>query len=152
MNILCELTSYFEREGVFHFRMQICNCLHENECPCTEAGPLKSARSDGGHTFPLQNRQPGSLGKEAWLGTKDCFLQSHFRSDITSPLSKPGLLISLIYLHYSVSKLCLWFLMQNSMQLLNLWSLCLHFIFNQILFFFYITLIKYSQRAKLIFH
>lgn len=62
------------------------------------------------------------------------FPRSHFRSDITLLLSKTGLLIYLIFLYYSVSRPCLWFLMQNSTQLLNLWPLCLCFIFNQILF------------------
>lgn len=138
--------------GVLHFRLQTCNYFHENECASTDAGPLKSAHSDEGHTFPLQNGQCESLGKEMWLGTKDFsfFPQSHFRSDITLPLSKTGLLISLIYLYYSVSRPCLWFFMQNSTQLLNLRPLCLCFIFDQILSC--ISLIKYSQRAELIFH
>lgn len=61
--------------------------------------------------------------------------QSHFRSDITLPRSKICLLMSLIYLYYSVSRPCLWFLMQNSTLLLNLWPLCLHFIFSSNTFF-----------------
>ena len=99
-------------------------------CRCSEISPLKKDR------FPLQNRQCESLGKEMWLGTKDSLFvfQSHFRSDMTLPLSKTVLLISLIYLYYSVSRPFQCFLMQNSTQLLNLWPLCLHFIFNQILF------------------
>lgn len=62
------------------------------------------------------------------------FPQTNFRSDITLALLKLVLSISFIYLYYSVSRPCLWFLMQNSTQLLNLWSLCLCFIFDQILF------------------
>lgn len=126
----------FQEAWVFHFRLQTCNYIHENECPYTEVGPLKSSHWDEGNTFPLQKRQCESLGKEMWLGTKDFFFfpQSHFRSDITLALSKLVLSISFIYLYYSVSRPCLWFLMQNSTQLLNLWSLSLCFIFDQILF------------------
>lgn len=125
----------FQETRVFHFRLQTCNYIHENECLYTEVGPLKPSHWDEGNTFLLQRRQWESLGKEMWLGTKDFFFSLRLISDLTTlALLKLVLSISFIYLYYSVSRPCLWFLMQNSTQLLNLWTLCLCFIFDQILF------------------
>lgn len=108
--------------------------------------PWKWMPRDGGMSSgisPLWWTTPISITEQAvwepWQGdvtwNKVTFFPVfYFRSDMTLLLSKTGLLISLIYLYYSVSRPCLWFLMQNSTLLLNLWPLCLHFIFDQIVF------------------
>lgn len=86
------------------------------------------------HIFPLQTMQHENLGSKRELDHV-IFFQSLLTSFITLLLSKTALLISLVYLYDSVSTHCLWFLMQNSTQLLILWPVCLYFNYPSNTFF-----------------
>lgn len=76
----------------------------------------------------------GALGRKCHIKNKVTFFCLLFQVWHNFAFQKTGLLISLIYLYNSVSRPCLWFLIQNSTLLLNLWLLCLHLLFDQILF------------------